>query len=439
MKQHIFSKGGLLLAFMLLVLGFFACREDLQEGLIKTSDVALSAEIQAAKSWFDNYQKQSSLPESSKFKKMTPVWSKAITVHNAVEVPFTIDGKFYLPSLDQTKKHMGRRKLVIYDNGSRGRAGYVVDYMPAETFTGKIKDINSINFRQLKFTGMVDLYNLNHVNLGRFMYKKGKFVQRYYEDTSSSSGKEDGNCTTTVVVECDLNSDPIVCYDVFQLTCKKPTPNEDPCDGPNPPSNCNEDPCAGPNPPPNCSGDPCDGPNPPPSCGNGDPCAGQDPPPNCSDPCSGPNPPPNCDGGGGDCNGQPCDPCVLNPTLPECKKCESTGAKNFTTTVGIFNFFPFGWIDFTGRMSIPDLESGNYTLGSPLQHTLRVPVPCAVNFASEGSWEYVNELDKSTCTRKIGIDYWGDITVVLQTEYMDYVVGYTSTRQYAYSYLWTFS
>ena len=61
MKQHIFSKGGLLLAFLSVFLSFFACRRDLRETLVLPDETptAMSAEIQAAKTWFDNYQKQS--------------------------------------------------------------------------------------------------------------------------------------------------------------------------------------------------------------------------------------------------------------------------------------------------------------------------------------------------------------------------------------------
>ena len=328
MKQHIFSKGGLLLAFLSVFLSFFACQHDLRETLVMPDEIptaAMSAEIEAAKTWFDNYQKESSWAESSKFKKMVPVWSKAISVHNVVEVPFTIDGKFHLPSLYQTGKNIGRRKLAIYNNGSNGRKAYIVDYMPSETFEGKIKDINSINFRQAKFSGMIDMYNLNHVNLGGFMYEKGKFVKRYHEDRSGVAGREDDPpCTFTVVWECDLWSDPIVCQEVIQISCKKPGGGGgNPCDGPTPPPDCAGDPCSGPNPPPNCDGDPCSGPNPPPSCGNGDPCQSSNPPPSCSgqDPCDMPNPPPGCSTGGGGCLTGDCDPCDLDPTLPECNNC----------------------------------------------------------------------------------------------------------------------
>ncbi len=321
---------------------------------------------------------------------MTPIWSRAISVHNVVEVPFTIDGKFYLPSLYQTRKNIGRRKLVIYDNGSNGRKGYVVDYMPSETFAGKIKDINSINFRQAKFSGMVDMYNLNHVNLGGFMYEKGKFVQRYHEDRSGVNGKEGDDCTTTEVLECveDKVKNEIFCDWVFQITCKKPGGGGGGTGGG----------CDDPNPPPTCDNDPCNGPNPPSYCENGDPCESPNPPPSCGDPCSRPNPPPDCGGGGGCLTGN-CDPCDLDPTLPECNPCIPC-----TDTYGEHNNFAYaefkvldvvyislGSVDFS--LAVENVNCSQQTYGNTtLTHTPDIFMSWGWDL--ERNFEYKNEISK---------------------------------------------
>ncbi len=164
--------------FTLMVFVFMACQKDFQETTIplKTSD---GSEVQSAKIWFENYQKSTAIDDLSKFKNGQPDWGNAIAVGNAVEVPFRIDGNFNVPSLYNNLTHLGKERLVIYDQGSKGKVAYIIDYMPSETFSSKINDVNVKNFRGKKFDGIIAAYTLNDKNIGGFVWDKGKLVKKY--------------------------------------------------------------------------------------------------------------------------------------------------------------------------------------------------------------------------------------------------------------------
>ncbi len=314
-KNQLLGHGKVVFFFTVILafITFFACKQEIQmEEMTTPVREPTSLKVKTAMKWLEDYQKSSNNKSTSHLKKLQPVWKDAIAYRNIVEVPFTIDGKYKMPTIEKGMTRLGRQRLVIYNNGKGMTNAYVASYMPSLNFMGKIKNINALNLKYQKFDGIVRLYTLNKEYLRSTHYKNGVL------ETRSLVGNAKNRLNTRGEGCYEEGEDPETewaCWEENgEWTCResvviKPEcPPGDPCDGPYPPSNCpGGDPCDGPNPPPNCSvnDDPCNSPFPPPYCdGGGDPCMSAFPPPNCgsdgdngngdTDPCNSANPPDDC-------------------------------------------------------------------------------------------------------------------------------------------------
>ena len=204
--------------FTLTLFVFVACQKDFKEPTVQLKTTSIN-DIQSAKTWFDNYQKSSAVDVSSKFKNGQPDWDNATTVGNVVEVPFRmVDGHFNVPSLYDDQTHFGKERLVIYDIGDKGKVAYMLDYMPSETYSTKMDEVNALNFKKKKFDGIIAAYSLNNENLGGFVWDKGKLIRKY---TIKSVDIGLRGCTiTTYQFGCgSVSGGPLQCSTGFNVTC----------------------------------------------------------------------------------------------------------------------------------------------------------------------------------------------------------------------------
>ena len=204
--------------FILTLFVFVACQKDLKEPTVQLKTTSIN-DIQSAKTWFDNYQKSSAVDVSSKFKNGQPDWDNATTVGNVVEVPFRmVDGNFNVPSLYDDQTHFGKERLVIYDIGDKGKVAYMLNYMPSETYSTKMDEVNALNFKKKKFDGIIAAYSLNNENLGGFVWDKGKLVRKY---TIKSVDIGLRGCTiSTYQFACgSVSGGPLQCSTGYNVTC----------------------------------------------------------------------------------------------------------------------------------------------------------------------------------------------------------------------------
>ena len=125
MKQHIFTRGGFLLAVMSVFLTFFACRQDVQVAPTKTYNLSSQEKINSAKSWFADYEKSGMVERSSQFKGIQVLWEHAVATGTMVEVPFLLNRELNFPSMYKGVTKLGKQRLVIFDRGVKGREVYI--------------------------------------------------------------------------------------------------------------------------------------------------------------------------------------------------------------------------------------------------------------------------------------------------------------------------
>ena len=77
--------------FAAMVFVFVACRHD--SPLFPNDNKPLTAKVEAAKKWFESQQQI----DGPTVQEMTPMWHKAFSVHNVVEVPFQEMEKLQFP------------------------------------------------------------------------------------------------------------------------------------------------------------------------------------------------------------------------------------------------------------------------------------------------------------------------------------------------------
>lgn len=425
--------------FAAMALVFVACQRDFNAAPLENADKPLTAKVEAAKKWFEAQQEI----EGPTVQLMKPQWNKAFSVHNVVEVPFMLEGKFRVPSLYKDLRRQGRQRLVIYDNGKAERTAYIINYMPSETFQGNITDINAINFRYKKFSGRLAVYSLKKLSFGQFVYENGRFQERRSEITGTVANLlgAEAECESSVEYECTILNGCLFCSDVVVITCDRIDP--DPCNGATPPSWCGADPCNSASPPSWCSNDPCASSNPPPYCSGNDPCDGPNPPPYCGggDPCSGPNPPPECNGG---CQTQVCR-CEQDPSLPECG-CPDKTNQYATDHVGTYSRGIYGVVRCVARITNVSIKGTTYTV-SPMEFQLRQsenspspPIIPSVFSFTESSAGYDNDLNEQTCTRTIRTGHYGLLTHTFEAEVSGVVVKSTATYNWGqFIGNWTFN
>lgn len=194
MKKHIFSQMGRLSLFMFMFMGFFACQQDLQEPIIH-SQAAGSIKIQAAKTWFEGYQKSGAVDRSETFRGMEVEWDKATASGNSVEMPFKVNGEYNFPSLyNDNLDRLGQQRLVIYDDERKGLMAYVFDYMPSVSFIAKVQNVHPNNFRSKKFDGMLAVHTFDSDVVRGYVWKEGKIIKELQTQTQGVTLRE---CSTT--------------------------------------------------------------------------------------------------------------------------------------------------------------------------------------------------------------------------------------------------
>ena len=348
--------------FVLLCIGaFLACKNDMITDDYLRSSVQPStsiAKFEGTKTWFSSYLNSPAVASSSKYREMKPVWEQAKMVNNHIEVPFTIDSKMGIPTINDGLKRVGKQFLLI-GNPAAPKKGYIVNIMPTLDFKGDMKNITLDNYRKEGFSGVITVRNLNGQAMEGVEYKNGKFKSKLKarsNDTKSlqvrqtCEWKEELYDCGTVCVGGYCGEPQ--CSSRFYLDCwgddDDGDGDGDPCLGQNPPLYCSgdDDPCNRPNPPLNCNGDPCNGPNPPPNCGDiGD-----------TDPCKGPNPP-------ADCN-----ECICNKQSEE-----------LPVNVVLFDLLHKDYVTLV--LTSMDCKTGDAT--KDLSHFVQSSYPSAITFANE--------------------------------------------------------
>jgi hypothetical protein len=152
---------------------------------------------------------------------MVPIWNQAIEDGKMVEVPFTINGQIFAPSITGDKKNLGKQRLLIDKKGNTP-VSYIVNYMPAIDFKGDIKAINIGTYKRLKFKGYVSVFTLNNENLGAFVFEDGKIKNKLKGRNVSglsprtSCSIEQYDCYCGRVLDGDLQCSTCIaisCYD----------------------------------------------------------------------------------------------------------------------------------------------------------------------------------------------------------------------------------
>jgi hypothetical protein len=281
MKQHIFTKGGLLLIFLSVFLSFFACQHDVISIAPKSTSSAIK--VKEAQQWFDSQNF-----EDAKTVNLQVQWENATVYGKRVEVPILLDGKRVSKSLVRNDtNYLSKTRLVLYKKNATDYYSYILYFAPSKDFKGKVNAVNTDNYAVKKFDGVVFIANLGNKIIGKYAVlngERGKYAQ-LVEPSRDGVKLRDWECIYESDYICaegwGTEIDPVTGKLIFvkKWVCEPAMVEHcywvggDPCNGPNPPSWCdNSDPCNQPVPPPSCSnGDPCDGPNPPLYCnGNGD-------------------------------------------------------------------------------------------------------------------------------------------------------------------------
>jgi hypothetical protein len=280
MKQHIFTKVGVLLAFMSVFLSFFACRQDVFTVAPKGASSAIIAK--EAQQWFEsqNFADAKSI-------NLQPQWEDASVYGSRVEIPILLEGKRVGKSLvrDDTN-YMSKTRLIIYKKNATEYDSYILYFAPSKNFKGKVNAVNTNNYAGKKFDGEIFIASLGNKIIGKYKIingERGKYGQ-LVEPSRDGVKLRDWECVYESDYLCSegwgTEKDPLtgqwmfvkkwICEPAMVERCYWVS-GGDPCDFPNPPSWCDTfDPCNQPVPPPSCStGDPCDGPNPPLYCSGG--------------------------------------------------------------------------------------------------------------------------------------------------------------------------
>ena len=131
--------------------------------------------IQAATQWFDNYIKSSEISKNSRYKNLQPMWDKATANEEAIEVPFTIGGKYPMPRIGEGLSSLGKERLIIYSDSNRMKA-LIMDILPNDKFTGSMKDYTAFTYKSKGFNGSINLFELNSDAVRGYEIADGKTV-----------------------------------------------------------------------------------------------------------------------------------------------------------------------------------------------------------------------------------------------------------------------
>ena len=106
-----------------------------------------------------------------------PLWNKAVLYGKTIEVPFSINGKYYRPLLNDDRNNIGRARLLITEKGNSYKM-VIIHYIPSKNFKGNILDIDSKNFREKKFDGVISLKVLGKERLNVLYISNGKIYKK---------------------------------------------------------------------------------------------------------------------------------------------------------------------------------------------------------------------------------------------------------------------
>lgn len=133
--------------------------------------------------------------------KITPLWEGAIYLKNFIEVPYLFDGKLPRPQAQKGGiKNQGRERLLISTQGAEFKM-YIVRYIPSSSFKGDINKINSQNFKEQKFDGVVTLKKVGEEGFETFKVRNGKIVKQ--TKVTKSNSKKNGRTSSSYYV-CEL-------------------------------------------------------------------------------------------------------------------------------------------------------------------------------------------------------------------------------------------
>lgn len=125
--------------------------------------------------------------------KITPIWEGAIYLQRFVETPYVFEGKLPRPTAKKGDKTIqGREKLLISTQGSEFKM-FIVRYLPSPSFKGDINKINSQNFKEQKFDGVITIKRVGEEDFETWKVRNGKVVKQTFVTNSRNSKNKRSN------------------------------------------------------------------------------------------------------------------------------------------------------------------------------------------------------------------------------------------------------
>jgi hypothetical protein len=133
-----------------------------------------SGELTEIKAYFDANKNTASLDANSPERKFEPRWDKFSVKNDRVEYDIFEDGKIPMTKLTKAGLKLGRLKYVYLRNAPDGvKRALIVNFTPSEDFEGDVSKINTKNYRELKFDGLIAFYELNGAVADAFKVVEG--------------------------------------------------------------------------------------------------------------------------------------------------------------------------------------------------------------------------------------------------------------------------
>lgn len=202
----------------------FACKRETDFlGDKQLTKAPLSEKVQSTKGFFNEYAKV--IAPYSPFKNIKPLWDYAVSTDNFVEVSFTIDGKLTIPSIYKGLTYLGKQRLLIYNVANQEKVCYIMNIMPDATFSGNVKEINTINLKNKKFSGIIALYHLSGGNIAAYRFEQGIVVGKLTQKNGANNGIELRGCAWVTYqyacghTEIDGRSSEPQCSEYEQYDC----------------------------------------------------------------------------------------------------------------------------------------------------------------------------------------------------------------------------
>jgi len=129
--------------------------------------------------------------------KIVPLWEGIVYLKNSIEVPYTLDGKLPRPQASKGGiKNQGREKLLISNKGADFKM-YIVRYISSSSFKGDINKINSENFEEQKFDGVLTIREVGEEDFETFKLRNGKIIKQ--TKVTKSNSKKNGRVNSSYV------------------------------------------------------------------------------------------------------------------------------------------------------------------------------------------------------------------------------------------------